>query len=138
MTKTISLSDYLKHRDEEFPEEWTDDKEKNAIDLLIRVNSMLQDLEVESVEVSSGWRPEAINSATSGAAKHSYHLLGQAIDLVDNKLQSLANLILNHYPILSKYELWMEDPASTKDWVHLDTGKRPDREIRVFRPRILG
>lgn len=142
MKKPITLKDYLKHRDEEFPHEWTVDKEESAIDLLFRVNRLLEELGVEEATVSSGWRPMVVNSATPSAAKHSYHLTGKAIDIVDNKLQDLADLIRGRPELLAKYELWMEDPAATINprgaWVHLDTGKRSDREIRIFKPKVLG
>jgi hypothetical protein len=63
---------------------------------------------------------------------------GRAIDLLDNKEQSLAKLVQSRPDLLKKYDLWLENPDFTKgkntNWVHLDMGTRNDRPSRQFNP----
>jgi hypothetical protein len=65
-------------------------------------------------------------------------MTGKAIDILDDKPQSLANKILTNPDLLKKYDLWLEDPAHTKgkntNWVHLDMGNRTERPLRMFKP----
>ena len=104
----------------------------NAFDLFFRLNGLLADLEVSFVSIRSGWRPEAVNRRVGGSSR-SYHLSGQAVDLEDNE-KVLAGRILDNSILLAKHGLWLEEPGRTSTWVHLDTGDRPSREVRVFLP----
>lgn len=127
--------------------------QKNASNLAKKINAFLSDLVdlypevkplVEDPELSSGFRPSAVNAATPGAAKKSYHGLGKAADLKDNKQQLLAKTILadaekhKENSLLTKHQLWLEHPDATKgkftNWAHLDDGTRSARPVRVFRP----
>ncbi len=110
----------------------------NADRLLSAVQALLKDLNIQEVKISSGFRPKFINAGIPSAAKRSLHTQCLAIDIVDDKAQSLCKLILSKPELLKKHGLWMEDPASTKgfntNWTHLDLGTRADRPIRVFKP----
>lgn len=134
----ITLEMYLMGREKTYPKELTQEIINNINCLLDKVNLLLFELGVKEAKVSSGWRPAAINSATPNAAKRSLHMTGKAIDILDNKEQSLANLIVSKPELLKNYELWIEDPAHTKgkntNWVHLDIGARKDRPLRMFKP----
>lgn len=112
----------------------------NAQDLLNRVNALLKELGKEA-SVSSGFRPSEVNAATPGAAKKSAHMTGKAIDLMDDKDQSLGKLIRQKHKengLLKRHGLMMENLANTKgkstNWVHLDTVKRTERESFEFTP----
>jgi len=129
----LTLEDYLMGRDKLYPEEWTLERKSNAIDLIKRVNNLLIALKIDSVKVSSGWRPLAINTR-AGGSKRSLHMSGKAVDLVDFKPPQLKTIIVNNPQGLLEYGLWMEDPVSTPTWVHLDTGIRPVRTPRIFKP----
>lgn len=118
-------------RDLKYPEEWCLEYQSNAVDLLKRVNNLLEALQWPSIQVSSGWRPLAVNMR-SGGAKRSLHMVGKAVDLVDSG--SLKAKILQNSHFLLDYGLWMEDAASTPTWCHLDTGIRSDRLVRTFKP----
>lgn len=131
--KIITLQDYWKGRDYKFQSELTDDIVTNAQQLLNRVNALLTDMHIVTVSVSSGWRPKEINDAYNGA-KNSYHLSGRAIDIADHD-RSISKELLERSFLLKKYDLWMEDPKFTPSWVHLDTGERPERDVRIFKPR---
>lgn len=134
----ITLDAYLMGRDKQFPQEFTQEVLLNAITLLEKVNALLWNLGIKFAEVSSGWRPAAINGAVPNAAKRSLHMTGKAIDIKDDKGQSLAGKILTKPELLKNYDLWLEDPAATKgkntNWVHLDVGIRSDRPLRMFKP----
>lgn len=129
----ITNKQYFMGRDEQYKTELTDQIKENAQILLNKVNQLLTELNIDIVEVSSGWRPAAINNTIQNASKKSAHMEGKAVDIkdIDHKLY---DLILSRNDLLKKYGLWMEDKESTKNWVHLDYKERSDRPIRVFKP----
>lgn len=129
----LTLKDYAMGRDAKYPKEWTEEIQKNATVLLDKVNSLLSDLGITKVAVSSGWRPSAINSAIANAAKRSGHLVGKAIDLVDTD-GKLKEAIKAKPDLLRKYDLFLEHPGSTPTWCHLDCVSRVDRPSRIFKP----
>lgn len=114
----------------------------NSKILLKKVNALLLELGLENrvFDISSGFRPSSVNKATAGSAKKSLHMLGMAIDIVDDKKQTLAKLIMSRPDLLKKHGLWLEHPNSTigknTNWVHLDMDStiRKDRPSRVFIP----
>lgn len=144
MKELISLDlyfrDYVTKADRriQYASEYTDDIKNNAIKLLGLVNQLLNDLNVQSADVTSGWRPPQINNKTTNAAKKSFHMNGMAVDVLDNESQTLAKLIESRPDLLKKYGLWLESPDSTHgintNWAHLDYGSRTDRPSRVFLP----
>lgn len=138
----ISLSDYLTASGE-YPErekspELTPELVSNANKLLKAVNSVLAELEVKFGKVSSGFRPAAVNASIGNAAKKSLHMQCLAIDLLDDKGQSLGKKLAANPELLRKYSLFLEDLESTKgknsNWSHLDLGTRADRPSRIFKP----
>lgn len=134
----INLKDYLtasgKYLNRETHKELTDEYKDNAIELLNKVNKLLQELNISKVEISSGFRPSEVNAGIPNAAKKSLHMTCKAVDILDNKEQDLGKLILENSNLLTKYGLWLEDLDHTKGWVHLDNGTRRDRPVRVFKP----
>lgn len=132
----ITLDQYLQGRDKTFPEEYNEEIKQNAEELLFRVNNLIDALKLSSVEVSSGWRPPSYNRTVKGAALRSKHTTGQAIDLADSngKLkQAILRAMFFETKFLERMNLFMEDPASTKTWVHLQT-MPPKSGKRVFKP----
>jgi Peptidase M15 len=129
----ITREDYFMGRDNAFPLEMSTDIERNAARLLPLVNLLLTRFG-QHPKVTSGWRPPKLNAATPGAALNSKHMLGQAIDLadpdgdLDDWLTSEAGLLA-----LEEYGLWMEHPAATKGWAHLQSVPPKSRK-RVFYP----
>lgn len=105
-----------------------------AFDLIERVNAALKYVGVETVQISSGFRPSKSNGVVGGSAK-SAHMTGQAIDIVDDKNQTLCKLFTKE--VLEKFNLYREDSDYTKgkytNWMHLQI--RPTRSgNRIFRP----
>lgn len=141
----ITLDDYITASNK-YPErakspELTQPVKDNAIILLEKVNALLADLGISGpFKVSSGFRPSSVNSATPNAAKRSMHQTGMAIDILDDKKQKIAKLILSRPDLLKKYGLWLESPEHTigkwTNWCHLDMDStiRKDRPVRVFIP----
>ena len=82
--------------------------------------------------ISSGWRPSAVNKAIANAAKRSNHMIGNACDVYD------PDGALDHWCEVNLIELvriglWLESPASTVGWCHLQ--RVPPRSgHRIFYP----
>jgi len=132
----VSFHDYITASNK-YPErlshpELTDDVRENAKAFLVTINAFLVELGIESVTVSSGFRPSSVNG-TVGGAKRSAHLSGQAIDLADSD-GSLDALFQSRDDLLKRHGLWLEHPDSTKSWAHLDCKNRGDRASNVFSP----
>lgn len=127
----ITLREYYKGRDATHASELSDSIRRNAEVTVRLVNDLLAIMGGGPVIVSSGWRPSAINKAAGGAAK-SNHMLGRAVDLADadGKIDAWC---LEHLDVLEECDLWLEDPASTPTWCHLQT-VAPGSGRRVFRP----
>lgn len=113
----------------------------NAKTLLERVDALFKDLglDLNKYKVSSGFRPSDVNKALANAAKKSLHQLCKAIDIEDDKSQTLAKLIQSKPELLKKHGLWLESPSHTigknTNWVHLDISTdRTDRPSRTFIP----
>lgn len=83
--------------------------------------------------VTSGWRPADINASTPGARPRSLHLSCEAIDLYDPDGDLDEWLLGAADVVLKDLGLWLEHPAATKGWAHVQT--RPPRSgRRVFYP----
>ena len=126
--------------------ELTDSVKNNAIDLIRRINSLLNELQWnEKVRISSGFRPSEVNANVPNSAKKSAHMIGMALDIYqplnNNKLGLLIRKIQDNqgkFGILGKKELMMEKLESTvgknSSWVHLDIVKRNERQSMEFIP----
>ena len=133
LTRKDILTASGRYPDRENHVEVTPEVLANIDKLLNAVNSLLNELGLASVKVSSGFRPSAVNAGIAGAAKKSLHMRGMSVDLVDTKGQ-LAKVITSKPELLRKYGLFVENPAVTVGWLHLDIGVRSDRPSRMFNP----
>lgn len=133
----ITLKDFLtasgKYPEREHHPEVTPEVLANAHTLLEKVNNFLNELEITSVVVSSGFRPSEVNANIGNAAKKSLHMTGRAIDLVDPKGE-LDKLVSSRDDLKKKYDLWQEDPGHTVTWCHLDDKNRGERDNNTFIP----
>lgn len=133
----LHLSDLItssgKYPDRANHPELTPEVISNLEQLLKQVTALLNDLGVDHVEVSSGFRPSTVNANIPNAAKKSLHMIGKAVDLAD-PTNSLDKLIESHPELLEKHGLWLESPLATPSWAHLDIGTRSARKIRIFIP----
>lgn len=123
----ITMDQYTMGRDVRFP--LTDQMKKNASYLLDRITH-LENYFGKPLIMTSGYRPHQINMQVPGAAPLSTHETCEGIDLHDAN-GILSKWLLNSLGILKKLGLYMEDPASAKDHVHLQT-RAPKSGKRVF------
>lgn len=127
---TLTIEQYMMGRDNDqrYQAECTLAVQANAIELVRRVNLLLGRYGATPA-VNSGWRPAAINKSVGGA-KGSAHLTGEAVDLRDDAGKLKAWIEANLYE-LERAGLWMEDPAHTKTWAHLQTRRA---STLIFKP----
>jgi hypothetical protein len=125
----ISVAEYYMGRDKKYP--LNDTQRANAEELVEKVNRLLSRFG-EGRRVSSGWRPPQVNAATPGAAKRSLHMTCEAVDLEDEDGQ-LDDWCLDNLEVLQEIGLWLESPAATRRWCHLQIAP-PRSGKRVFFP----
>lgn len=136
----VSLTDYWMGRDSKYRGEWTQEVQRNADILLALVNALLERMDGQvqfekhpnGTLVSSGWRPLPVNGAIHTAAPKSKHITGQAIDLYDPEGE-IDQWCMDHLEALEDIGLWLEHPAATKGWSHLQSIP-PKSQNRVFYP----
>jgi hypothetical protein len=104
----------------------------NLINLLGKVNKIRLIEYGKPMIISSGARSKEHNAIVNGAT-HSTHQSNEGIDImdVDGSLKQLC--VANNNEILKKYDLYMEHPAYTKGWCHLQT-RATIRGNRIFIP----
>lgn len=124
----ITLDVYLMGRDKLYP--ITPEQKSNAENLLVSINLLLEEYGKE-LEVSSGYRPPAIN-ANAGGSKKSKHMSCEAIDLRDPD-KSFKKWCVDNLNLLEKYGLYMEHPDYTPTWCHLQS-VAPGSKKRIFKP----
>ena len=127
----IRLADYYMGRDREYRAELTPELRANARDIVRRVNRLLRRAGITR-KVTSGWRPAALNATVPGAARGSKHIHCLAIDLEDRD-GALDAWCMANLPVLEALGLWLEHPAATSGWCHLQT-RPPGSGNRVFEP----
>lgn len=140
----VNLENYFMGRDRTYSLDLTMDVRRESARTVDLTNKLLNVAQAAGVElirradsntlVNSGWRPAALNAQTQGAAPHSKHITGQAIDLFDpeGEIDEWLLTKLGQEALVS-IGLWMEHPGSTKGWSHLQT--IPPRSLnRVFYP----
>jgi len=115
-----------KGRDKEFP--LTEEQEENLEKLLI-VMDQFREAYGKPLQISSGYRPAAQN-ASVGGAKKSNHIMCLAVDFVD-KDGAIDKFCLTNLKLLERLGLYLEEPAHTPGWSHIQLKKTSKR---VFRP----
>ena len=125
----ITRDEILMGRDKQYPLDGT--LQVNLEKLLKAVNKF-RAVYGKPLKVSSGYRPAAINTTVKGAAKKSNHMICLAVDFVDRD-GKLAEYCLNNLKLLEEFGIWLEDPAFTKGWVHMQAVP-PRSGSRIFKP----
>jgi hypothetical protein len=121
----ISRNEVLMGRDQEYA--LTPDLEKNLGKLLVALN-LFRTAYKKPMVVSSGYRPGRYNEKAGGATK-SAHLSCEACDFKDAD-GAIKQFVLDKPKILVDCGLYMEHPADTPTWCHLQI--RPTIN-RIFR-----
>jgi hypothetical protein len=142
ITTIITPLMYYRGRDKVYANQLTPELRANALRTIESVNKLIglmanDGITLESspltlTPVSSGWRPVAINAATPGAAARSLHITCQAIDLYDPE-GVIDDWCMSHMQELADNKLYLEHPAATKGWCHLQI-RAPRSGNRVFYP----
>ena len=133
----ITLGDYWNLRDIKYAADLTDEIRANAKVTVDRANLLLDTYVGRTGDfvlrhITSGWRPPAVNAITPNAAKKSKHMTGQAVDISDPD-GDLDDWCMNHTAVLEDIGLWMEHPAATKGWTHIQC-VAPKSGSRCFYP----
>lgn len=120
MTNEIITKEmYLKGRDKAYPKEFTSECETNMIALLTKVNKFLTVCKLQHVSISSGFRPESLNSSVRGAANKSNHITCHAVDIIDVTSYPVMRAVLANLKEAEKLGLYFEDFRWTPSWVHI-------------------
>lgn len=127
----ISKDELLKGRDQQYPTDYTQEISDNLDKLLIPMNQIRTSWNKPMV-VNSGWRPPSINAATPGAATHSKHMSGLAVDILDSD-GSLWAWVLQNLDMMKQLGIFFEDKRWTPNWVHFQLGA-PASGKRIFVP----
>jgi hypothetical protein len=127
----ISKDELLKGRDQQYPNDYTQEISDNLDQLLIPMNQV-RTAWAKPMIVNSGWRPPEINASTPGAATHSKHMIGLAVDIADPD-GSLWAWVLQNLSTMQQLNLFFEDKRWTPGWVHFQLGG-PASGHRIFVP----
>ncbi len=122
----ITRGDFFMGRDVQYASELTPEIEARSEMMIRAANvglSMFYADNPTAVQrrVNSGWRPPEVNAAlvlTRGAAVHSHHMDGDAVDLSDVDRALCLWSMRNKDRLLKVGILGMERPESTPDWCH--------------------
>ena len=116
----ITLQDYWMGRDKGVPARADAPDRKNAA-MTVQLANMLLLKFGEGRKVNSGWRPPAVNVATPNAAMNSKHTPAKISTAdPDGDLDEWL-MTAEGQAALVEIGLWMEHPAATKSWTHLQT-----------------
>lgn len=122
----FSRKECLKGREVQNP--LSEEQEANLLRLLEAINS-LREAYGKPMNISSLYRPAAINKAVGGSKK-SAHLECLACDFVDTTGE-IDDFCLDNIKLLESLGLYLEDINSTPGWCHVQI--RPTKN-RVFIP----
>ena len=133
----ITVDEYLTHWKKRYghatvPEdELTQEMVANAERTVAAANKLLEAFG-EDRDITSGWRPVAVNRLVPGAALRSNHTQCLAVDIADPD-GDLDDWCINHPAQMVTLGLWQEHPATTKGWTHVQIVP-PKSKRRVFCP----
>ena len=125
-SRYFKTSEYLKDREIEYPLD--EALKQNMKALLSKLDTVRLDWG-RPLSISSGYRPGKYNQA-AGGAKSSAHLTCEAVDIVD-QTGDLADFLTEDR--LIAYGLYLENPARTPGWCHLQT-RATKSGARIFNP----
>lgn len=133
----ISVNEYLNHWTLHYgavhvPEDELTPAMMEAAAVTVDKANQLLDRFGQSRGINSGWRPVEVNKLVPGAALMSNHTRCLAVDIADPE-GDLDEWCLDNQPILAEIGLFLEHPASTKGWCHVQT-VAPRSGNRVFYP----
>lgn len=108
-----------------------DELQVNVNTIVPRANELLEAFGSYR-KVNSGYRRPEDNAKVPSPKPKSKHLTCQAVDLEDRDGKFKAFCVAN-VKLLESIGLWMEAPASTPTWVHVQCVP-PGSKRRIFQP----
>lgn len=129
--KPLTKDDLLMGRDKLYPTEYTAEISAN-LDKLLPIINKIQEAYGKQFKVNSGWRPAAVNAGTPGAAAHSRHMEGLAVDIADAD-GSIMRWTLANLQLMKDLGVSMEDWRWTPTWTHYQCVP-PKSGNRIFIP----
>lgn len=122
--------------------DWNDERKANAIKLLLRVNSLMGEMEVAGVkfpinpatksqvsgQTFGGFRPQ---NCPQGAPNSS-HKEGMAVDIYDPE-NAIDKWISENADRLEAYGIYIEHQDATRNWCHMST-RAPRSGKHIFYP----
>lgn len=141
----LTIADYFMGRRELYPLACSPTIERNSARTVGLVNTLLARALADGVAVpinpagagrgsqlTSGWRPPAVNAITPAASATSLHMTGEAADVYDPGDKLDAWLMSGPgQAVLIELGLWLEHPRDTPSWAHVQT-RPPGSGRRVF------
>lgn len=127
----ITKEELLKGRDKTYPNDYTQEVSDN-LDELLPVINQVRDAYGIPMTVTSGWRPPSLNAITPGAANHSLHEQGLAVDILDTD-GKLMEWVLENLQLMKDLGIYLEDFRYTPNWVHFGI-RSPKSGHRIFVP----
>jgi len=136
----ISLDAYFAPHLPACTAELTDSSRANAAETVRRVNALLERMERDGVRldrrirpsgINSGWRPAKYNATIQGSAPNSRHITAEACDLADPD-EALDTWCLRNIAVLEEIGLWLENPAVTRGWCHVQIVPSRYTSKRIF------
>lgn len=113
----ITIAEYFMGRDVAYAALLTPTLRDNAAETCRRWNVFLkafyESTGINHRGVRSGWRPQAINERTPGAAPDSRHMTCEALDGEDPD-KAMAAFAMANVELVSVIGLWFEDPFAKK------------------------
>lgn len=130
---TITLESYLMGKSKF--NTLTPELQGNAKAMVQRIDAYLTDLlgKDYQVKVNDGYRLP--NDLPKNGSPTSWHYRCGAIDLDDDTQGSLWDLVSSKLDLLTKHNLYMEDPRWTPGWLHFQIYP-PKSGKRIFIPSI--
>lgn len=127
----LTKDEFLKGRDKQYALEYSQIISDNLDRLLVPMNKV-RDAYGKPMSVNSGWRPPEVNAATPGAATHSKHMEGLAVDIADAD-GAVRTWVLANLALMQELNLYFEDFRWTPGWTHFQLGG-PASGKRIFVP----
>lgn len=127
----ITKDDILMGRDKLYPSDYTKDISDN-LDKLLSVLNKIQEAYGKKFKINSGWRPAIVNASVPGAAVHSKHTEGLAVDIAD-KDGDIMRWTLANLQFMKELGVHMEDWRWTPSWTHYQCVP-PKSGNRIFIP----
>jgi len=102
--------------------------QKENLEILFEAVSELERQYDEDFIVTSGVRTPEEQERINPKVKHSAHIAGSAVDVLDLD-HAIYQFCVDNIPLIKKLGLYIEDRSVTVRWIHLQTRRPPSGNI---------